>query len=265
LSNAAVVVSVAAVVLLLVALATTLVIALRRRRADRASGLAVDATNPGMASSVAPVSPTIVPPSPTIVPTSPPSGATSGGADSTTPQVPGPVPPAPTPIPWLKASEAWGRTIRHEEDRLARYPHRVAVAIAELDGVDIVVDRFGRPAEERLVRAVEDTLRRCARATDVVAQIGRRRFAVLLVETDEAGAERYAHRIRLASDLWLEALALPLRMRIAVAGPPIGGTLAAALETAESRLADERAMLDHERDSREPLHSPGRRSRGGVR
>jgi GGDEF domain-containing protein len=139
------------------------------------------------------------------------------------------------------------------------------VAIAELDGVDIVVDRYGRPAEERLARAVEDALRRCARETDVVARIGRRKFAVLLVETDEGGAEQYRRRLRLATNLWLEAVALPLRMRVAVAGLPIGGTLASAFETAESRLAAERATIDHERDGPETLHQTGRRSTGGVR
>jgi len=256
LSNTAVVVSVAAIALLFVALAATLVIAWRRRRADRALRSTTGTTSPG-AAPIAPASPTTAPGAPT---TAPASGAQTAPAVAS---APGPTVLGPWSAPWPVASEAWERTIRHEDDRLARYPHRVAVAIAELDGVDIVVDRYGRPAEERLARAVEDTLQRCTRGTDVVARIGRRRFAVLLVGTDERGAQRYAHRLRLATELWLEAVALPLRMRVAVADPPIGGTLAAALETAESRLTAERAMLDHERDSHEALHPTGRRSPGG--
>jgi GGDEF domain-containing protein len=260
LSNAAVIVSVAAVALLFVALAATLVIAWRRRRADRAA-ISKAGTAAGAAASSASLSPAVRPGSAAIAAGSPTAGVASG-PDATPLAAAG---PGAWMVPWPVDSEKWGRMLRHEDDRLARYPHRVAVAIAELDGVDIVVDRYGRPAEERLARAVEDTLRRCARETDVVARIERRRFAVLLVETDDAGAERYAHRLRLATDLWLEAVALPLRMRVAVAGPPIGGTLAAALEIAESRLATERAMLDHEHDSHEALHPTGRRSPGGVR
>jgi GGDEF domain-containing protein len=272
LSTTAAVVSVAAVALLFVALVATLLIAWRRRRADQASraatgaavGVGSGAADSGAGPSIAPASPSTVPGSPAIDDASGAHAATLAPADHR-PADHGPAAVGPWLTTWPLASESWERAIRHEDDRLARYPPRAAVAIAELDGVDIVIDRYGRPAEERLARAVEDTLRRIARRTDVVARIGRRRVAVLLVETDEGGAERYAHRARLATDLWLEAVALPLRMRVAVAAPPIGGTLAGALETAESRLADEHAMLDHERNSHEAQYPTGRRSPGEVR
>jgi GGDEF domain-containing protein len=272
LSTTAAVVSVAAVALLFVALVATLLIAWRRRRADRAGrvatgaavGVGSGAADTGAGPSIAPGSPTTAPGSPAIDAASGAHAATRAPADHG-PADHGPAAVGPWLTTWPLASESWERAIRHEDDRLARYPHRAAVAIAELDGVDIVIERYGRPAEERLARAVEDTLRRIARSTDVVARIGRRRVAVLLVETDEGGAERYAHRVRLATDLWLEAVALPLRMRVAVADPPIGGTLATALETAESRLATERSLLDYERDRHETSHPPGRWSPGEVR
>jgi GGDEF domain-containing protein len=264
LSNAAAGVSVAAVALLLIALAATLVIAWRRRRADRASRSIAGTASPG-AAAIAPAAPTIASGSATTVPGSAPIGSVQGAFPTTVgPAVSGP-PPAdlgPWSAPSPLASEAWERTIRHEDDRIARYPHRAAVAIAELDGVDIVVDR-GRPAEDDSRERSRTRSSGCARGTDVVVRLGRRRFAVLLVETDERGAERCAHRLRLATDLWLEAVALPLQMRVAVAGPPIGGTLAAALEIAESRLMSERAMLDHEHDRHEASHPMGRRSPGG--
>lgn len=140
----------------------------------------------------------------------------------------------------LDSSLVWEQTIREEARRFARYGRPVALVVAELTGIDRVVDQLGQPVADRVVSAVADTLRRNARSSDRIARIGTGRFALLLPETDEILAINYVERVRAASDRWLEASAVALRLSAGWSNPTPGGDLSASFRLAVERMYADR-------------------------
>jgi diguanylate cyclase (GGDEF)-like protein len=157
------------------------------------------------------------------------------------------IPPEPSALvdsqTGLDSPLFWSRAIHDEEARTARYGRPATVVLAELDGLERLVERFGQPAADRLIRAVAATLRHDARLTDRVARLGPGQFGALLPETDEVQAINYVERVRTATDLWLEAGAVAVRLAIGWANVGVDQSLEVALRLAEDRLnADRRVM-----------------------
>jgi diguanylate cyclase (GGDEF)-like protein len=145
-----------------------------------------------------------------------------------------PVTSLPTGIPWEEA-------LRQEHLRHARYGHPVTVIVLELDRLDALAERIGRDNADRLIPPVAAVLRGQARGPDIIARTGRTRFQVLLPETDEISAINYIERVRQASDVWLEAAAISVRLSIGWASPTGGGSLLDAVALAEQRMNADRA------------------------
>ena len=70
----------------------------------------------------------------------------------------------------------------------ARYGGQGAVMIVDIDGLKAVNDTLGHQAGDNLIRQVAETLRERVRATDIVARLSGDEFAVLMPQTDTAGA-----------------------------------------------------------------------------
>ncbi|MDQ3866868.1 MAG: diguanylate cyclase [Actinomycetota bacterium] len=83
-----------------------------------------------------------------------------------------------------------------ELTRIRRYGGRFALIVADLDDFKQVNDRYGHLAGDDVLRAFADVLRANVRDLDTAARYGGEEFALLLPETDLAGAERVAERIR---------------------------------------------------------------------
>ena len=130
----------------------------------------------------------------------------------------------------------WNRILGDEDARVQRYGRPATIVIIELDGLDRLIGALGKGAGDRVTRAVGDTLSRHARGADQLARLDRGRFGVLLPETGEVEAVNYVERVRSACELWLESGAIALRLAIGWAAPPVGGTLADAVTTAEERI-----------------------------
>jgi diguanylate cyclase (GGDEF)-like protein len=86
--------------------------------------------------------------------------------------------------------------IDYEVSRHARQKHRFVVVMIDLDGFKLVNDRFGHPAGDELLRDVAASLREAVRDQDTVARLGGDEFCVLGPETDRAGGEHLADRVR---------------------------------------------------------------------
>jgi diguanylate cyclase (GGDEF)-like protein len=85
------------------------------------------------------------------------------------------------------------------EEHLAlaqRYGKRVSFLLCDVDHFKSVNDTYGHPVGDEVLRAVARALVKEARGTDVVARYGGEEFAIVMSETDGAGATVIAERIR---------------------------------------------------------------------
>ncbi len=78
----------------------------------------------------------------------------------------------------------------------ARYGGQGAVMIIDIDGLKEVNDRLGHQPGDNLIRRVANVLRERVRATDIVARLSGDEFAVLMPQTDTAGALQLGEDLR---------------------------------------------------------------------
>src|SRR5258705_1539056 len=88
-------------------------------------------------------------------------------------------------------------SLRLEEElsRYRRFNHPVSVVLLDLDGFKAVNDDLGHAVGDDTLRDVAQILMKHSRGINVVSRYGGDEFAVLLVETSNAGARLYADRI----------------------------------------------------------------------
>jgi two-component system cell cycle response regulator len=77
-----------------------------------------------------------------------------------------------------------------------RYGKRLSLILCDIDHFKSVNDTYGHPMGDVVLKGVARTLLKEARTTDVVARYGGEEFAVVMPETDAAGALVIAERIR---------------------------------------------------------------------
>jgi diguanylate cyclase (GGDEF)-like protein len=140
----------------------------------------------------------------------------------------------------------------------ARYGGRGAVMVIDIDGLKEVNDRHGHQAGDTLIRRVSEILRERVRATDLVARLSGDEFAVLMPQTDTAGA------LQLGEDLRSQVLeGLPLNSEIGGATISVGITMFGGQGGAGGEavlVAADQAMYQAKAEGRNRImlfHSPG--------
>ncbi len=88
--------------------------------------------------------------------------------------------------------------LREEVQRARRYGKPLSVMLLDIDHFKNINDRYGHQAGDEALIAVADLIRLSARPMDAVCRYGGEELAVILPETDEAGAGIVAERIRAA-------------------------------------------------------------------
>lgn len=85
--------------------------------------------------------------------------------------------------------------LRAELQRSARFGHPFSVVFVDVVDLPEIGDTYGAAAAERLLQAVAGRIEETTRSVDTVARFGQGRFALLLPETEGAGAARAAERV----------------------------------------------------------------------
>jgi diguanylate cyclase (GGDEF)-like protein len=86
--------------------------------------------------------------------------------------------------------------VEREVERSRRHGHSMALLAVDLDHFKHINDAFGHGVGDRALQLFADICRLCLRSVDSVGRLGGEEFAVLLPETDVAGALSVAERIR---------------------------------------------------------------------
>src|SRR3954454_14636254 len=140
----------------------------------------------------------------------------------------------------------------------ARYGGRGAVMAIDIDGLKEVNDKLGHQAGDMLIRRVSDPLRERVRATDLVARLSGDEFAVLMPQTDTAGA------LQLGEDLRAQvAAAFAPGSEVGTASISVGITMFGGQEGARSEavlLAADQAMYQAKEEGRNRImlfNAPG--------
>jgi len=148
----------------------------------------------------------------------------------------------------------------------ARYGGRGAVMVIDIDGLKGVNDQRGHQAGDRLIRRVSDVLRERVRATDLVARLSGDEFAVLMPQTDTAGA------LQLGEDLRAQvADAFAPGSEVGAASISVGITMFGGQESVGSEavlLAADQAMYQAKEEGRNRImlfHAPGEAAKPAQR
>lgn len=88
--------------------------------------------------------------------------------------------------------------LRRELSRAERSGQSLAVLLFDIDGFKAINDTLGHPAGDAALKLLARCIQQVTRQGDLVARIGGDEFAVLLLDTDTAGARAIGERTRAA-------------------------------------------------------------------
>lgn len=99
---------------------------------------------------------------------------------------------------------AFQERLNEEYDRAIRYKHPLSLLMIDVDHFKSYNDTFGHPEGDTALQSVARILGDCVRTVDFVSRYGGEEFAILLPDTDYAGALTIAERCRndIASAVW---------------------------------------------------------------
>lgn len=102
------------------------------------------------------------------------------------------------PLTQLLNRRALAENITAEMERALRYDSSLALLMIDLDHFKLVNDTYGHLIGDDVLRDMASLLRELVRENDLVARYGGEEFVILLPETDDAGADGFAERVRSA-------------------------------------------------------------------
>ena len=88
------------------------------------------------------------------------------------------------------------KRLSEEAERVRRHGNALSVLLFDLDHFKKINDSYGHDVGDRVLQKVAQVAEHIKRITDVVARTGGEEFALLLPETDHAGAMQLAERLR---------------------------------------------------------------------
>jgi diguanylate cyclase (GGDEF)-like protein len=102
------------------------------------------------------------------------------------------------PLTGLANRRAFDAFLLESFNLAKRHHHAMALVLIDIDRFKSYNDEFGHPAGDEVLKQISRLLSYEARETDLVARMGGEEFVIGLPETDLAGAQVIAERIRVA-------------------------------------------------------------------
>lgn len=99
------------------------------------------------------------------------------------------------PLTGLLNRREFDRILAEESERAVRFGDPLALVLLDLDHFKRINDRHGHPAGDAVLCEVARRLVAQVRSVDRVLRLGGEEFALVLVQTDRAGARRVAERV----------------------------------------------------------------------
>jgi diguanylate cyclase (GGDEF)-like protein len=137
--------------------------------------------------------------------------------------------------------------IRAEIEASERSGQPFALLLADCDDLKLTNDSGGHELGDRVLQTLANTIRSQKRADDVAARIGGDEFALLLLDTDRAGALTATARLERELDVARAALDIPLSATIGIAAYPRDGSSPSEL----LRIADAELYVAKSEDDAE--------------
>jgi len=100
------------------------------------------------------------------------------------------------PLTGLANRRHFMEMLEREADRCQRYLRPVSIVLLDLDHFKAVNDTHGHAAGDDVLREAARVLRSVCRDVDLAARLGGEELALLLPETESAGARAAAERVR---------------------------------------------------------------------
>lgn len=142
------------------------------------------------------------------------------------------------PLTGVTGPRYWDHILANEAARMRRYKRPATIALVEFVGFDEAGPWLGREAALQFFARLAAVVAKTVRSSDHLARIGRTRFGIVLVETDEIRAINFIHRLRDACRKDLGS-GSQFGVRIGWASPQPADGFEAALAAAKERLADD--------------------------
>ena len=81
-------------------------------------------------------------------------------------------------------------------ERCKRYRHKLALLLVDIDDFKPINDTYGYLEGDRILKAIANILKRCARGTDVIARFGGEEFIIALPDAECKEAQQIADCIQ---------------------------------------------------------------------
>jgi diguanylate cyclase (GGDEF)-like protein len=122
----------------------------------------------------------------------------------------------------------------HELHRAQRMPIPISLVLCDIDHFKKFNDTYGHPAGDLVLTTVAGILRGNVRKNDLAARYGGEEFALVLLNTDEKNAAKFANRVR-------QEIA---KAKIQLAGERLGVTISMGIATYPAQAADKAALIE---------------------
>lgn len=100
------------------------------------------------------------------------------------------------PLTWVLSQQAFSEALAAEVERATRYDHGLTLVCFDVDHFKEVNDTAGHIEADRVLRRLADVATATLRSSDLAGRTGGDEFAVLLLQTDKHGGERFLQRLR---------------------------------------------------------------------